>query len=457
MTINRNLSILAGGVSNTGVLSVPYGGTGNVSMTVGYIPYGNGTSAFSSSANFTYNGTVLSINSGSSQVPLALSNNNSNALTASFTNTNNNAVLSIGVGGSGGFGITNWANSILIEGSPAGAGGTLIGSYTGPIYFQVNGRTVQAMQIAPSGGVSIGNTTDPGAGNLSVTGSLNLGTALSVANGGTGLSTLTAGYIPYGNGAGAFNSSANLFWDNTNSRLSLQKGASPSYNIDILSATPTIRLATPSAAADNATILFEIANNFSGISQAYIKGIGPGNSGVSQLAFGVGITSGATTATEVARFDTGGNFRPSADNAYSNGTAALRWSVIYSATALINTSDATQKQQVRKLNDAEKQAALGIKQALKTFKFNDSVAEKGDKARIHIGVLAQEVREIFSVVGLDANDYGLFCSDTWYVNDKQEVFKTNLDVDGKAINTLTPVTRLGVRYEELLAFVIAAL
>ena len=166
MTINRNLSILAGGVSNTGVLSVPYGGTGNVSMTVGYIPYGNGTSAFSSSANFTYNGTVLSINSGSSQVPLALSNNNSNALTASFTNTNNNAVLSIGVGGSGGFGITNWANSILIEGSPAGAGGTLIGSYTGPIYFQVNGRTVQAMQIAPSGGVSIGNTTDPGAGNL---------------------------------------------------------------------------------------------------------------------------------------------------------------------------------------------------------------------------------------------------------------------------------------------------
>ena len=241
------------------------------------------------------------------------------------------------------------------------------------------------------------------------------------------------------------------------SRLSLQKGASPSYNIDILSATPTIRLATPSAAADNATILFEIANNFSGISQAYIKGIGPGNSGVSQLAFGVAITSGATTATEVARFDTGGNFRPSADNAYSNGTAALRWSVIYSATALINTSDATQKQQVRGLNNAEKQAALGIKQALKAFKFNDSVAEKGDKARIHIGVLAQEVREIFSVVGLDANDYGLFCSDTWYVNDKQEVFKTNLDVDGKAINTLTPVTRLGVRYEELLAFVIAAL
>ena len=135
----------------------------------------------------------------------------------------------------------------------------------------------------------------------------------------------------------------------------------------------------------------------------------------------------------------------------------MRWSVIYSATALINTSDATQKQQVRGLNDAEKQAALGIKQALKTFKFNDSVAEKGDKARIHIGVLGQEVREIFSVVGLDANDYGLFCSDTWYVNDKQEVFKTNLDVDGKAIDTLTPVTRLGVRYEELLAFVIAAL
>ena len=60
MTIPRNLSFLAEGTSSTGVLGVANGGTGNVSLTVGYIPYGNGTSAFSSSSSFTYNGTYLS-------------------------------------------------------------------------------------------------------------------------------------------------------------------------------------------------------------------------------------------------------------------------------------------------------------------------------------------------------------------------------------------------------------
>lgn len=48
--------------------------------------------------------------------------------------------------------------------------------------------TAERMRIFASGGVSIGNTTDPGATNLSVTGSLTLGTDLSITNGGTGAS-----------------------------------------------------------------------------------------------------------------------------------------------------------------------------------------------------------------------------------------------------------------------------
>lgn len=47
----------------------------------------------------------------------------------------------------------------------------------------------QAVTLHNSGGVSIGNTTDPGATNLSVTGALTLGTALTIANGGTGATT----------------------------------------------------------------------------------------------------------------------------------------------------------------------------------------------------------------------------------------------------------------------------
>jgi len=126
---------------------------------------------------------------------------------------------------------------------------------------------------------------------------------------------------------------------------------------------------------------------------------------------------------------------PGADNTWASGASFARWSVIYSATGTINTSDANQKQQIRDLNQAEKEAAQGIKLALKAFKFNDAVEKKGDKARIHFGVIAQEVKEIFATVGLDAEDYGLFCSDTLE--------------DGSF--------RLGIRYDELLAFVISAL
>ena len=38
---------------------------------------------------------------------------------------------------------------------------------------------------------------------------------LPVANGGTGIVSLTAGYIPFGNGTSAFSSSSNLTWDNS--------------------------------------------------------------------------------------------------------------------------------------------------------------------------------------------------------------------------------------------------
>jgi hypothetical protein len=55
MTISRNLSFLAEGVSSTGVLGVSNGGTGLTSLTTGYIPYGNGTSAFNNTSVFQYN------------------------------------------------------------------------------------------------------------------------------------------------------------------------------------------------------------------------------------------------------------------------------------------------------------------------------------------------------------------------------------------------------------------
>lgn len=283
---------------------------------------------------------------------------------------------------------------------------------------------------------------------------------LPVANGGTGATTFTAGQILFGNTTSAINTSSNLYWDNTNFRLSLGKGTSPSYNIDILQATaPGMRMATTSAVSSNATLYFDIANNFSGISQSFVQGIGPGSSGVSQLSFGVSLTAAATTATDVARFDTGGNFRPSADNTYSNGTGALRWSVIYAATGTINTSDGTTKTVLGSIDDAEKRVAQRIKAGIKKFKFNDAIAIKGDSARIHWGVVAQDVQAAFAAENLNAEQYGLFCSDSWFEKNGEKVLDDVGEIkrDGECPPGAIKVTKLGVRYEELLAFVIASM
>jgi len=128
-----------------------------------------------------------------------------------------------------------------------------------------------------------------------------------------------------------------------------------------------------------------------------------------------------------------GGFEPNSDNAQSLGSASKRWSVVYAGTGTINTSDRNSKEEIQDLSDAELRVAQACKGLVKRFKFKGGT-------RKHIGVIAQDVRDAFSAEGLDAHEYGLFCSDTWTDEDTGE-----------------EVTQLGIRYEELLAFIISAL
>jgi hypothetical protein len=145
-------------------------------------------------------------------------------------------------------------------------------------------------------------------------------------------------------------------------------------------------------------------------------------------------------------------FTPGPDGTLNLGSAGNRWGTVYAATATINTSDAREKQQVRELLNAEKAVARQLKTKLRAFKFNDAVALKGDAARIHFGVIAQDVIEIFATHGLDAKNYSLLCHDTW------EAIPAEIDPDGNVIVPERPASdRYGIRYEELLAFIIATL
>lgn len=153
----------------------------------------------------------------------------------------------------------------------------------------------------------------------------------------------------------------------------------------------------------------------------------------------------------------------SRDDAESVGTASARFSTVYAATGSINTSDARLKTGVASIPDAAFRAWGKV--GFKLFQFIGAVEEKGaEAARLHVGVIAQEVAEAFESEGLDASRFGLFCYDEWedayeekFVVDAEPVF----DDDGNEVvpaekhverTLVRPAgSRYSIRYDEALA------
>ncbi|CAB4126896.1 Pectate lyase superfamily protein [uncultured Caudovirales phage] len=126
---------------------------------------------------------------------------------------------------------------------------------------------------------------------------------------------------------------------------------------------------------------------------------------------------------------------PGDDDKFYLGNSSYKWKDIYtvdvhSTNAVTVTSDRRVKEQIRNLSLLEKNVARKLKKLLIAFKLKNDVVHEKDKAKIHIGVIAQDVQDAFASEGLDCRDYNLVSVD-----------------DGQ----------LGVRYTELLCFIIAAL
>ena len=184
------------------------------------------------------------------------------------------------------------------------------------------------------------------------------------------------------------------------------------------------------------------------------------------------------------------------DNAIDLGASGVRFDDIYATNGTIQTSDFNEKQDIASLTATEMLVGKRISTLFKTFRWKDSVAEKGDNARTHTGVIAQDVQSAFTAEGLDAGDYALFISSTWWetqtevpaveaVAEVEAVTETTTDEDGNEVVTViteaveaveavdaytrtdtyeteaeapegaTEKTRLGIRYPELLSFVAA--
>jgi hypothetical protein len=178
----------------------------------------------------------------------------------------------------------------------------------------------------------------------------------------------------------------------------------------------------------------------------------------------------ATGGVEVFGWNNSRRFFPAQDNNSDLGVTNLRWDDIYATNGSIQTSDANEKQDVAALTATEMLVAARISAMFKTFRWIDSVTAKGDNARTHTGVIAQDVQAAFTAEGLEAGDYALFTSNTWWETQTDvPAVEADEDNDIEAADAYTRTdtydtlaeapagaterTRMGIRYPELLAFV----
>ena len=128
------------------------------------------------------------------------------------------------------------------------------------------------------------------------------------------------------------------------------------------------------------------------------------------------------------------------DNDLDLGSASFRFDDVYATNGTIQTSDVNEKQDIETLSEAETRVAVAAKALLRKFRWKSAVEEKGDDARIHFGIIAQDLQAAFEAEGLDAGRYAMFIHSTWTDEETGE-----------------ERSRMGVRYSELLAFIIAAI
>jgi hypothetical protein len=190
------LNVPTASAANRGALSAADWTTFNskapgVTFTTNYIPYGQGSTTLNQSASLTFDGTNLDI-LGNCRLTAVSTNR-----VFDFYRTNSGIVAngdSLGaIRWLGYDGVSVYRQAANIRTEIDGVPSTI--SMPGRLMFNTTASgavtSTERMRIYASGGVSIGNTTDPGATNLSVTGSAIIHT-LTVGRGRNSVATNTA-------------------------------------------------------------------------------------------------------------------------------------------------------------------------------------------------------------------------------------------------------------------------
>jgi len=456
-TFNQNTTGTAAGLSAT--LATTSGGTGLTSFTSGGVVYASGTGTLATGSALTFDGTNLE----------------TTGRLVVRTTTSPSFAGQIGYSAFGGTYIWPKAGSTDNFNLYDGLGNSA---------YQINGSYSHVWSVSATEALRLTSSSLYTASGINVgIGLSNPAYKLDVLSSGT---ANNAAYFASARIVGtnyALNSESALLFIESNSNMAIDTGGSVNFGgRGTTSSTASISYGHIAGRKENGTsgnfagyLQFGTSDTASDITERaridssgnLLVGTTTSPSGSGNLALGSNVFRPNTgylliepkypSATAGYYFyDTTSGFFSLPDNTNPLGNPSYRWTTVYATTALINTSDVNTKQQIRSLNDAEKAVAQSIKGLIKAYKFNDSVAEKGDGARIHVGVIAQDVQAAFTAQGLDSNKYSMFCSDTWYEVDG----KARSEKDGfytKDTPNAVEVSRLGIRYDELLAFVISTL
>ena len=152
---------------------------------------------------------------------------------------------------------------------------------------------------------------------------------------------------------------------------------------------------------------------------------------------------------------------PTDDGLVPLGSGSRRFTSVYAMNGTIQTSDIREKQNISYFSEELLDAWGDVE--FRSFLFNEAVDRKGAGARIHSGMIAQQIVSAFQKHGLDATRYGLLCYDAWddeyediVIVDSEPVFDTNGNelIQGQR-HTESRLkkragNRYGIRYEEAL-------
>lgn len=122
------------------------------------------------------------------------------------------------------------------------------------------------------------------------------------------------------------------------------------------------------------------------------------------------------------------------------GTGSFKWNQIYSSSATINTSDRRKKKDIQPLDENARIFVMKLNPV--SYKLKD-----GETGRTHYGMIAQDIEDELTELGMTAMDFAGFCKDEVYEN-----VKTTREGFTEVKTVKKPGEYIyGLRYEEFIA------